>query len=267
MDSSRKKALQIFSVYFSALFGASLLISATVLPEEKLSKIIPQEALVQALASGASLQLQVHHIEIAHKDLTGLKQLVTKKRKAEERRAAQAEARAARQAYADQHPGRFSNAAFVAADPNIPVLPIELRPEMEEGLERARIREQINAVATRYIGVPYVWAGKTPKGFDCSGFTSFVMAKFGISITGSSRHQAVLGKTIPVKEAQTGDLIFFSRYGKGGMVTHVALVMDNNNGLVKIIHANGPGIMVENLFESKYWIPKILHAKNIIDAI
>lgn len=259
MDSSKKRGLKIFALYFSALLTVSLFINARAIPKEVFSHIIPEAKLLRALVSSAELEPQAA-IEIEHKDLTGIKYQVRKQRKAEERRLAREEARR----NAAQHAGSAS--AFVASTA-VKYLPIELRPEMEEGLERSKIRQQIGDVARRYIGVPYVWAGKTPRGFDCSGFTSFVMAKFGISITGSSRHQALLGKSVSVKEAQTGDLIFFSRYGKGGMVTHVALVLDNNNGLVKIIHANGPGIMVENLFESKYWIPKILHAKNIIDSV
>ena len=115
----------------------------------------------------------------------------------------------------------------------------------------------------RYKGIKYQYAGKSPKtGFDCSGFTSYVMKKFNIEIPSVSRSQAIIGKEIPIKRVKPGDLIFF---GKGRKVTHVALVTKNTRDGVFVIHStSSKGIMEQNVSKSNYWRPKILFARDII---
>jgi cell wall-associated NlpC family hydrolase len=63
-------------------------------------------------------------------------------------------------------------------------------------------------IAMQYLGVPYVWAGSTPAGFDCSGFTSYVYAQVGISLPRTSSEQRYAGTEVSAAEAQPGDLIW-----------------------------------------------------------
>lgn len=63
-------------------------------------------------------------------------------------------------------------------------------------------------IASRYVGVPYVYGGGTPRGFDCSGFTSYVYAQLGISLPRSSSAQRNVGKVVSRADARPGDLIW-----------------------------------------------------------
>lgn len=91
------------------------------------------------------------------------------------------------------------------------------------------------SIAAKYIGVPYVWGGKTPSGFDCSGFTSYVFREaYGIEIGGYTVPQENSGTQIAVSAAQAGDLIF---WGSRGATYHVAISVGGG----QYIHAPAPG--------------------------
>lgn len=91
------------------------------------------------------------------------------------------------------------------------------------------------SIAAKYIGVPYVWGGKTPSGFDCSGFTSYVFREaYGIEIGGYTVPQENSGTQIAVSAAQAGDLIF---WGSRGATYHVAIYVGGG----QYIHAPAPG--------------------------
>lgn len=73
-------------------------------------------------------------------------------------------------------------------------------------------------IAKRYYGVPYVWGGTTPRGFDCSGFTRYVYKKVGIKLPRVSRAQYSYTRKISRSQARPGDLVFF-----GSPVHHVGI--------------------------------------------
>lgn len=130
----------------------------------------------------------------------------------------------------------------------------------------SQLRSEIIGYAQNFIGSRYKYAGRNPQtGFDCSGFTCFVMKNFEIAISPCSVEQARQGKTITVKETKPGDLIFFRRK-KGGRISHVAMVVDNDEDGLKIIHSTSRGVVIDDLFRSKYWKPKVAHARDVISA-
>lgn len=96
---------------------------------------------------------------------------------------------------------------------------------------------KIIAEAEKYIGVDYVWGGKTPAGFDCSGFTQYVFRHaLGIEIGEWTLPQSQYGERIDVKDAKAGDLYFWGE----GTPRHVALAVGDG----VYLHAPQPGEQV-----------------------
>ncbi|HVE33814.1 MAG TPA: C40 family peptidase [Gemmatimonadaceae bacterium] len=89
--------------------------------------------------------------------------------------------------------------------------------------------------ADAYVGVPYVWGGNTPKGFDCSGFTKYVFAKYGITLPRTAREQVRAGGAVPAdfRALRPGDLMMFAEPGEA--ISHVAIYVGNG----RIIHSSG----------------------------
>ena len=96
------------------------------------------------------------------------------------------------------------------------------------------------AVAKKYLGVPYLWGGTTPAGFDCSGFVRYAYEKIGIALPRTSRVQFTFGQFIPPARTdllEPGDLVFFAYGGDPGQVHHVGMYVGGG----VFIHAPGTG--------------------------
>jgi cell wall-associated NlpC family hydrolase len=74
-------------------------------------------------------------------------------------------------------------------------------------------------IADNYGGAPYVRGGSTPKGFDCSGYTSYVFAQLGVDLPRTSQSQKAWADPVSFEDRQVGDLMFW----QGGGVNHVAI--------------------------------------------
>src|SRR5204863_3512232 len=90
------------------------------------------------------------------------------------------------------------------------------------------------AIAERYLGVPYVWGGASPAGFDCSGLVMYVYAQIGIALPHYTVAQYRLGVPVTRAELQPGDLVFFDGLG------HVGIYIGAN----QFIHAPHTGDVV-----------------------
>lgn len=104
--------------------------------------------------------------------------------------------------------------------------------------------------ARRYLGVPYLWGGTTPSGFDCSGLVQYAYASIGISIPRTSRTQYRIGGYIPPNRLdllQPGDLVFFGHDGDPSKIHHVGMYIGDG----QMIHApqTGDVVRVASLIE------------------
>ena len=85
----------------------------------------------------------------------------------------------------------------------------------------------INA-AMGYLGTPYVWAGESAAGLDCSGLTMVSYEAAGVYLTHSSRVQYGEGTQVPLDAAQPGDLVFWSSDGSQSGIYHVAIYLGDD---------------------------------------
>ena len=145
--------------------------------------------------------------------------------------------------------------------------PTTTKPRPKDKVDReAAFRQDIIEYAKNYKGTNYLYAGREPKkGFDCSGFTYFVMKEYGIELSPSSRAQENQGKKIRVNEVRTGDLIFYRRSANTD-VFHVSLVVANDPDGIKVIHSTSRGVVIDNISTSSYWQPKISTARDVVSS-
>jgi cell wall-associated NlpC family hydrolase len=99
-------------------------------------------------------------------------------------------------------------------------------------------------LALQFIGVPYLWGGSTPSGFDCSGLVSYVFAELGIVLPHSAADQYSFGVAVPEDQLEPGDLVFFDN------LDHVGIYIGDNE-IVNAPHT-GSFVRIDSLSEPWY---------------
>jgi len=116
----------------------------------------------------------------------------------------------------------------------------------------------LTGTALSLRGIPYRNGGTDPKGFDCSGFTQYVFAQYGISIPREVREQFRVGTTVQADQLVAGDLLFFATTDPGA--SHVGISIGGD----EFVHApSSTGVVRVEHLGSSYWSPRFLGARRI----
>lgn len=120
------------------------------------------------------------------------------------------------------------------------------------------ISRRIIQTSMQYIGVPYVFGGTSPAGFDCSGYVQFVFAGAGVSLPRTADAQYEVGMPVGADELRPGDLVFFSTYTYGP--SHVGIYLGGGNF---INSSSSRGVSVASLSDS-YWNGCYIGARRVM---
>jgi peptidoglycan DL-endopeptidase CwlO len=172
-----------------------------------------QRSQVQVVADKASQRRSIEsQLGERQRLLSTIKDQIASLEAAEQRRqerlAAQAQARfrAAQQARAPQQAAPLPQPSIQSDSPAEAIAPA---PDARYG--------GVVGIAMQYLGVPYVWGGASPSGFDCSGFSMYVFAQIGVSLPHHAASQYGVGAAVSKDELQAGDLVFFNGLGHMGI--------------------------------------------------
>lgn len=117
------------------------------------------------------------------------------------------------------------------------------------------IGDQVAALAMSFLGVPYVYGGASPSGFDCSGLTLYVYKQFGYNLSHSASAQwANSGVFVERSELQPGDLVMFcdSSRSNGKACSHVGIYIGNNEFIHASSGSSGKYVKISSLSQDYY---------------
>jgi len=212
----RSESAQVLSNQDAELGRQALSFERTVQRREQQLQQLKRrrEATVASLASKrqeiqSALARQKHLLASIHTTIT---QLQVQEAARERRLKAEAEARLRQELAAREAAAKAAAQARAHQPPSVVPPPVSV-PIGNPGAGHP----QAASIALQYLGVPYVWGGASPSGFDCSGLVMYVYAQLGISLP----HYTVAqwNATIPISQSQMlpGDLVFFNSLGHVGI--------------------------------------------------
>lgn len=134
------------------------------------------------------------------------------------------------------------------------------RPEPARPAPTEDFGSRAAALARKQLGKMYQWGGSGPDRFDCSGLVYFVYGNLGVSMPRVSEQQALMGREIPRKELQPGDLVYFATSGSD--INHVGIFL----GRSKFVHAPRKGMPVRtDTLNNGWWRQKYRGARRLKD--
>jgi cell wall-associated NlpC family hydrolase len=151
------------------------------------------------------------------------------KTKAAAKARAAAQARAEAQARAAAKRAAEHKKAQDAPQSEPPAPPAPTPPAVAPAPKRTGGRDQAISFARAQLGEPYLWGATGPSSWDCSGLTQGALAAAGVSLPHYSVAQYYAGTPIPVGDARSGDLLFWSSNGAPSGIHHVALYLGDGD--------------------------------------
>lgn len=137
----------------------------------------------------------------------------------------------------------------------------ESHPPLKPGLKQpafieSELRENLIDFAKKYLGTPYKYAGSNPeKGFDCSGFVSYVFRNFEIELPHSSKSMVSVGNEKKPEDFKVGDIIVFYGYRNHTQPGHVGIICEADGMNSKFIHSSSgkvKGVIISGLNSEMY---------------
>jgi len=190
-----------------------------------------QEKVVAERASQrASIQSQLAERQALYSSIKDqITQLEAAERERQARLAAQAKA-AAKNHQPAPEPAPSSGSSGGSSTPSAPAPP-------------PSSHSSVVSIALQYLGVPYVWGGASPSGFDCSGLTMYAYAKVGVYLPHNAAMQYGMGTPVSRSQLAPGDLVFFNG------LSHVGMYIGGG----RFVHAPHTGDVVKISSLSEYW--------------
>jgi peptidoglycan DL-endopeptidase CwlO len=197
------------------------------------SGLVAGAALPASAGLTAAHRPQSHLAHLAHEAAAAHRAHVAHLATLANRRAAGNRASAAHQAHLAHlvHRAAVANRAAVKRAAARRASAAAARARNRTAVSRSASRSYISrgaavvSIASRYLGVPYMYGGASPRGFDCSGLTLYVFHQLGVQLPRSAAAQYAATRRIPRSQAVPGDLVF---YFTGGRVTHTGIYLGGN---------------------------------------
>jgi len=121
-------------------------------------------------------------------------------------------------------------------------------------IQRAIVKKALVNDTVTYMGVPYLWGGSTPAGFDCSGYVYYMFTKHGVPMTRTTSEALYrMGKPINRAQLQPGDLVFYA-VNEPGVISHVGFYIGNNQFISATSTRGIWTYSLDNSFWSKYYM-------------
>jgi len=132
--------------------------------------------------------------------------------------------------------------------------------------QKSMLSDQVLGFANDLMGTTYRAGGKTPRGFDCSGFTYYVFGQHGIQLPRSSKGQIKAGRRIAYEKAKKGDLVVFTGTDATKRIPgHVGIVLTNQEDTLQFIHSSSNGGVKINHIEGSFYEKRFLEVRRVIE--
>lgn len=148
----------------------------------------------------------------------------------------------------------FTISSVIVVLESIVAVPVDytaITPTAVSGQPAPERGREVVDLARSQIGVPYLWGGATPDGFDCSGLVQWAYGQVGVSLPRTAQEQYNATTRIGTEMLRPGDLVFFARtYPSSDWITHVGIYL--GNGLMVNAPSDGDVVRTMPVFDG-FW--------------